>query len=68
LSALHGTSVDPERDAIYDQALASAVAAFQRQHRLVADGVAGILTQVVLDATLADPQSPLLEPVTARGG
>jgi general secretion pathway protein A len=68
LSALRGTSVDPERDDVYDQALASAVAAFQRQHRLVADGVAGILTQVVLDATLADPQSPLLEPITARGG
>jgi general secretion pathway protein A len=68
LSALRGTSVDPERDDVYDQALASAVAAFQRQHRLVADGIAGILTQVVLDATLADPQSPLLEPVTARGG
>jgi general secretion pathway protein A len=68
LSALRGTSVDPERDDVYDQALAAAVAVFQRQHRLVADGIAGILTQVVLDATLADPQSPLLEPVTARGG
>jgi general secretion pathway protein A len=68
LSALRGTSVDPERDDVYDQALANSVAAFQRQHRLVADGIAGILTQVVLDATLADPQSPLLEPVTARGG
>jgi general secretion pathway protein A len=68
LNALHGTSADPERDDVYDQALANAVAAFQRQHRLVADGIAGILTQVVLDATLADPQSPLLEPVTARGG
>jgi general secretion pathway protein A len=68
LSALRGTSVDPERDDVYDQALAISVAAFQRQHRLVPDGVAGILTQVVLDATLADPQSPVLQPVTARGG
>ena len=68
LSALHGSSVDPERDDVYDQALADAVQDFQRQHRLVADGIAGVLTQVVLDATLADPQSPLLEPPAARGG
>ena len=68
LSALHGSSVDPDHDDVYDQALADAVQNFQRQHRLVADGIAGVLTQVVLDATLADPQSPLLEPPAARGG
>ncbi len=68
LSALHGSSVDPEHGDVYDQALADAVQEFQRQHRLVADGVAGVLTQVVLDSTLADPQSPLLEPPPARGG
>ena len=67
LSALHGSSVDPNHDDVYDQALADAVQDFQRQHRLVADGIAGVLTQVVLDATLADPQSPLLEPPAARG-
>ena len=67
LSALHGSSVDPNHDDVYDQALADAVQDFQRQHRLVADGIAGVLTQVVLDATLADPQSPLLEPFAARG-
>jgi peptidoglycan hydrolase-like protein with peptidoglycan-binding domain len=61
LSALRGSSIDPERDDVYDQSLADAVQAFQRQHRLVADGIAGIMTQVVLDSTLADPQSPLLE-------
>ncbi len=68
LSALHGSSVDPEHDDVYDQPLADAVQEFQRQHRLVADGIAGVLTQVVLDATLADPQSPLLELPAARGG
>ena len=60
LAALRGSSADPQLDDIYDQALADSVQAFQRQHRLVADGIAGILTQVVLDSTLADPQSPLL--------
>lgn len=67
LSALRGSSVDPERDDVYDRELAQAVLEFQRQHRLTADGIAGVLTQVVLDAALADPQSPLLEPA-ARGG
>jgi general secretion pathway protein A len=68
LSALHGSSVDPQHDDVYDQAMADAVQEFQRQHRLLADGIAGVLTQVVLDATLADPQSPLLEPPAAHGG
>ncbi len=68
LSALRGTSVDPEQDDVYDRQLADAVQDFQRQHRLNADGIAGILTQVVLDAALADPQSPSLEPSRSRGG
>jgi general secretion pathway protein A len=68
LSALKGSAVDPAHDDVYDQTLANDVADFQRQHRMTADGIAGILTQMVLDATLADPQSPLLEPVAARGG
>ena len=68
LSALRGSAVDPDRDDVYDRDLASAVQEFQRQHRLNADGIAGILTQVVLDSTLADPQSPLLGAGAARGG
>jgi peptidoglycan hydrolase-like protein with peptidoglycan-binding domain len=38
---------------------------FQRAHRLTVDGVAGIETQVALDAALAGPDSPLLEPRSA---
>jgi general secretion pathway protein A len=68
LNALRGAASDPERDDVYDRDLASAVQQFQRQHRLNADGIAGILTQVVLDSTLADPQSPLLGSGAARGG
>ncbi|MFI4890524.1 MAG: AAA family ATPase [Steroidobacterales bacterium] len=68
LSALRGSSVDPEQDAVYDKELAAAVQDFQRQHRLNVDGIAGILTQAVLDAALADPQSPSLEPAKSRGG
>jgi general secretion pathway protein A len=68
LNALRGSSVDPEQDDVYDKDLASAVQDFQRTHRLIADGIAGILTQVVLDAALGDPQSPALEGAAARGG
>jgi peptidoglycan hydrolase-like protein with peptidoglycan-binding domain len=45
---------------------------FQRANRLTVDGVAGIETQVALDAALATPDSPLLEPratpTPTRGG
>ena len=68
LYALRGAAADPERGDVYDRELADAVVDFQRRHRLNADGIAGILTQVVLDAALADPQSPLLEPLSPRGG
>ena len=35
---------------------------FQRANRLTVDGIAGIETQVALDAALAAPDSPLLQP------
>jgi general secretion pathway protein A len=56
----------------YDGDLLQAVEQFQRASRLTVDGVAGIETQVALDAALAAPDSPLLEPhaapLPARGG
>ena len=56
----------------YDGDLMQAVEQFQRASRLTVDGVAGIETQVALDAALAAPDSPLLEPhaapLPARGG
>jgi general secretion pathway protein A len=45
----------------YDSDLMQAVEQFQRASRLTVDGVAGIETQVALDAALAAPDSPLLE-------
>jgi peptidoglycan hydrolase-like protein with peptidoglycan-binding domain len=38
---------------------------FQRASRLTVDGIAGIETQVALDAALATPDTPLLEQHTA---
>lgn len=49
----------------YDDTLTQAVEQFQRANRLTVDGVAGIETQVALDAALAGPDSPLLERRTA---
>jgi len=49
----------------YDRDLMQAVEQFQRANRLTVDGVAGIETQVALDAALATPDSPLLQPRTA---
>jgi peptidoglycan hydrolase-like protein with peptidoglycan-binding domain len=39
---------------------------FQRANRLAVDGIAGIETQVALDAVLAAPDSPLLQPLSAQ--
>jgi len=68
LNALRGGASDPEHADVYDQELAIAVQNFQREHRLNVDGIAGVQTQVVLDTTLADPNSPLLLSNVLRGG
>ncbi|MFI4914561.1 MAG: peptidoglycan-binding protein, partial [Steroidobacterales bacterium] len=44
----------------FDAALMEQVAEFQRSAHLAVDGVAGIETQVALDAALAAPDTPLL--------
>jgi general secretion pathway protein A len=58
---------------VYDGSLVQLVEQFQRANRLTVDGIAGIETQVALDAVLAAPDSPLLQPrstqqASARGG
>jgi general secretion pathway protein A len=45
---------------VYDAALVAMVEEFQRKHRLAVDGIAGVQTQVVLDAALADSKTPFL--------
>ncbi len=59
---LSGASTSDE----YDGSLVKLVERFQRANRLAVDGVAGIETQVALDAVLAAPDSPLLQPRTAQ--
>ncbi|NNM61505.1 MAG: AAA family ATPase [Steroidobacteraceae bacterium] len=68
LNALRGTADDPARGDVYDHNLTLAVEDFQRAHRLAVDGIAGIQTQIVLDAALGGPNSPVLTPLAKRRG
>ncbi len=67
LDALGGSADDPARVDVYDHRLTLAVQSFQKSRRLNVDGIAGAETQVALDAALADPKSPVLQPVARRG-
>jgi general secretion pathway protein A len=55
---------------VYDEDLTRLVQDFQRQHRLTADGVAGVQTQIVLDSVLNPDASPTLgeQAATRIGG
>jgi general secretion pathway protein A len=52
----------------YDEELTRLVQDFQRTHRLNADGVAGVQTQIVLDTVLNPSGSPTLGDVPVRTG
>ena len=60
-----GYSRDPLGD-LYNNELRLAVRAFQQRHRLVVDGIAGVRTQMVLDAVADTRDVPLLTPQEAR--
>ncbi len=68
LAAVRGAPSNVDAVSLYDESLAIAVQNFQRDHRLTADGVARLQTQIVLDTALAEPGSPLLISNAARGG
>ena len=44
----------------FDTELAAQVEDFQRKHRLSVDGIAGVQTQVALDAAINDASTPFL--------
>jgi general secretion pathway protein A len=52
----------------YDEELTRLVQDFQRTHRLNADGVAGVQTQIVLDTVLNPSGSPTLDSAPERTG
>jgi general secretion pathway protein A len=55
-----GQEENTRHSAVFDAGLVQQVEEFQRRHHLPVDGIAGPETQVVLDAELAAPDSPLL--------
>jgi general secretion pathway protein A len=61
LRAAQGLPAAPAGSDFYDEELTRLVQDFQRQHRLNADGVAGVQTQIVLDTVLNPAASPTLE-------
>jgi general secretion pathway protein A len=61
LAELAGTPTLKNSD-IYDAELAREVEEFQRQHRLAVDGIAGLQTQLMLDALVTAPGVPTLRP------
>jgi general secretion pathway protein A len=60
--SLHSLRGEPVRGGsdVYDRELARMVEQFQREHRLAVDGIAGVQTQVMLDAQLGGPNVPRL--------
>jgi len=72
LRAVQGLPAAQPASDFYDDELTRLVQDFQRQHRLNADGVAGVQTQIVLDTMLNPAGSPTLAaaptPPASQGG
>ncbi len=60
LNRIHGRPADEATSDYYDQELVHMVEEFQRRHRLRVDGIAGVQTQIVLDALANSSDAPLL--------
>jgi len=69
LEQLNGTPADANApDDLFDADLERLVEDFQRSRRLAVDGIAGLQTQLVLDAALGAPGTPTLAaPATGTG-
>lgn len=65
LNTVAGKTDEPASD-YYDEDLVKMVEDFQRQYRLNVDGIAGVQTQIVLDALGSTPGTPVLV-AQARG-
>jgi general secretion pathway protein A len=66
LQRWRGSDDPPDTSDAFDAGLLQLVEDFQRSKHLAVDGVAGVETQVALDAALAAPNSPVLQPAPAQ--
>jgi general secretion pathway protein A len=60
LRRVNGMPAEEPANDRFDAALVTLVEDFQRNHRLAVDGIAGVQTQVALDAALNDSATPFL--------
>ncbi len=60
LRRVNGLPAEEMQDDRFDSALVTLVEDFQRKNRLAVDGIAGVQTQVALDAALNDATTPFL--------
>ena len=60
LRRVNGLPEEEGAGMVFDTTLVTMVEDFQRKHRLAVDGIAGVQTQVAIDAALADSTTPLL--------
>jgi general secretion pathway protein A len=67
LQRVQGTHTDGPVSDVFDAGLSKLVRDFQRDHRLVVDGIAGVQTQIVLATAVASPDSPLLYVANTHG-
>jgi len=67
LQRVQGTHSDGPVSDVFDADLTKLVRDFQRDHRLVVDGIAGVQTQIVLATAVASPDSPLLYVANTHG-
>jgi general secretion pathway protein A len=68
LEQLSGMPATPETGDYFDAELQQLVENFQRSRRLAVDGVAGLQTQLVLDAALGAPGTPTLAHAGPQAG
>jgi general secretion pathway protein A len=68
LERLSGLPASTVTQDYFDAELQHLVEEFQRSRRLAVDGIAGLQTQLVLDAALGAPGTPTLAHVDARAG
>ena len=60
LNAVQGRPAEDGASDYYDEELVQMVEDFQRRYRLRVDGIAGVQTQIVLDALANSSNAPLL--------
>jgi general secretion pathway protein A len=60
LARLAGKTLPTKTNNVFDDGLAAQLSDFQRAHRLNADGMAGLQTQIALDAAVSNDGSPSL--------